>query len=463
MAILISYRNEDSPMLSNQLHTALAQRMGARNFIFGVNNVIEPGDIVADAIKQGVQNCDLLMVFIGQNWASSGWSKNNNDPDVMAITIAQSSGKRIIPVYLMDGFQLDKNSLAPSVASLLDRAPFVCKSEDDVVKLTQTLQKFLNPNTAVVSSPSSGSSSSIKPVGFDAPVEAKPMFGVQSAAKVDEFNIEQNAVVAEVVAPSGYQDLFYMPFDGAGIRTRVPNGSHVVVLARDEIAPWLNVVYISTTGQPIAGWIPIASTRNVSYLGMPVEVLDLPISQYEYNSFEEIKALKKDIDKKRNRIIWLKYGIQYTVIFILITAVIGAIIGVANTEWVENRVYSGRSSQPTITYYDTGERLVAGAIYGGILGAMFWYMFGLYAISALIFSQPYKNLSQIVARLKRIMQSKKGTGTLGLETLAKVAMAATGVAGVIGAGALAMKGRERQHQQNLANKGAYGRIDINKR
>ncbi|MDZ4669418.1 MAG: TIR domain-containing protein, partial [Phototrophicales bacterium] len=105
MTILISYRNEDSPMLSNQLHTSLAQRMGARNFIFGVNSLIDPGDIVADAIKDGVQKCDILMVFIGQNWAQGAWSQNANDPDVLAIATAQATGKRVIPVYLMDGFQ----------------------------------------------------------------------------------------------------------------------------------------------------------------------------------------------------------------------------------------------------------------------------------------------------------------------------------------------------------------------
>ncbi|HRF99167.1 MAG TPA: hypothetical protein PLZ51_28340, partial [Aggregatilineales bacterium] len=98
--------------------------MGARNFIFGVNEVVEPGDIVTDAIKQGVQNCDLLMVFIGQNWASTTWSKNANDPDVLAITTAQTTNKRVIPVFLMDGIQLDRGALDPSVASLLDRAPF---------------------------------------------------------------------------------------------------------------------------------------------------------------------------------------------------------------------------------------------------------------------------------------------------------------------------------------------------
>ncbi|MCL4254734.1 MAG: TIR domain-containing protein [Anaerolineae bacterium] len=440
MAILISYRNEDSPMLSNQLHTALAQRMGARNFIFGVNNLIDPGDIVADAIKQGVQHCDLLMVFIGQNWTSTTWSQNPTDPDTLAITTAQATGKRVIPVYLMDGFQLDRNALAPSVASLLDRAPFVCKSEDDVVKLTQTLQKFINPNNAVVASGGAPSSStSNKPVGFDAPVEAKPMFGVQSAAKVDEFNIEQNAVIAQVVAPSGYQDLFYMPFEGAGIRTRVPNGADVVVLARDEISPWLNVVYISTTGQPIAGWIPIATTRNVSYLGMPVEVLDLPISQYEYNSFDEIRQNRKHIDKSRQKV-----ARKYLIITLLIFGALGFLGGLVD-------------SSP---YSETGENIFLGVMIGIVVGlSLFWI--------PLLYSPRYKAFSQQIVRMKSIQQSKKGTGTLSLETLAKVGMAAAGVAGMLGAGALAMKGRagekERQHQQNLANKGAYGRIDIHKK
>lgn len=453
MAILISYRNEDSPMLSNQLHTALAQRMGARNFIFGVNNVIEPGDIVADAIKQGVQNCDLLMVFIGQSWASSGWSKNNNDPDVMAMTIAQASGKRIIPVYLMDGFQLDRNALAPSVASLLDRAPFVCKSEDDVVKLTQTLQKFLNPNTAIVSpSGSSGSSSANKPLGFDAPADAKPMFGVQAAAKVDEFNIEQNAVTAKIAIHGNTQPLYMMPFYQSDVRTLVPNGAHVILLARDNNTQWLNVVYISTTGQPIAGWIPIGAVTHIAYLNMPVQVMDLPISNFEYNTFEEVKQAKKHVDKLRQKV-----ARKYLGLSLLICVVLGGIWGFADRSIGQYSDYnynsSTRSSTRVTVYRDAGERALMGAGVGFWVGLSFFWI-------PLLFSPQYQALSKELVRMKAIQQSKKGAGTITLENIAKVGMVA---AGVLGAGALALKGRERQHQQNLANKGAYGRIDIHKK
>jgi hypothetical protein len=454
MAILISYRNEDSPMLSNQLHTALAQRMGARNFIFGVNSLIDPGDIVADAIKDGVQKCDILMVFIGQNWAQGTWSQNANDPDVLAIATAQATGKRVIPVYLMDGFQLDRSTLAPSVANLLDRAPFVCKSEDDVVKLTQTLQKFINPNSAVVPS-SSGTSSapaSAKPLGFDAPVEQKPLFGVQAAAKVSEFGIEQNAVMGKVVVYGTNQQLFIMPILTAEVRTLIPNGAHIVILARDNNTQWLNVVYISTTGQPIAGWIPIGAVRDIEYLNMPVQVMDLPISNFEYNTFEEVKQVKKQIDKLRQGV-----ARKYMIWGILICLILGCIGGLADTSIGQSRDYvyntSSRTSSYVTVYQDAGQRALLGAFIGGTVGFCFFWL-------PLLFSPKYKELSKEFVRMKAIQQSKKGAGTITLENMAKVGMVA---AGVLGAGALALKGKERQHQQNLANKGAYGRIDINKK
>jgi hypothetical protein len=457
MAILISYRNEDSPMLSAHLHTALAQRMGARNFIFGVNEVVEPGDIVADAIKQGVQNCDLLMVFIGQNWASTSWSKNANDPDVLAITTAQTTNKRVIPVFLMDGIQLDREALNPSVASLLDRAPFVCKNEDDAVKLTQTLQKFVTSTNAIVTSqntPNTPSTSSVasKPLGFDAPVEQKPMFGVQSAAKVDEFGIEQNAVMGKVVVYGNNQELFIMPFLGAEVRTLVPNGAHTIILARDNNTQWLNVVYISTTGQPIAGWMPIGAVRDISYLNMPVQVMDLPISNFEYNTFEEVKQVKKKLDKLRQGVAW-----KYLMWVIVVCAILGGIWGLADPNLGQSRDYryntSARTSSYVTVYQDDGQRALTGALIGGGIGLFFYWI-------PLLFAPRYRDLSKEIVRMKAIQQSKKGAGTITLENIAKVGMVA---AGVLGAGAMMMKGKERQHQQNLANKGAYGRIDINKR
>ncbi|HRF99166.1 MAG TPA: hypothetical protein PLZ51_28335, partial [Aggregatilineales bacterium] len=91
------------------------------------------------------------------------------------------------------------------------------------------------PNTPSTSSVAS------KPLGFDAPVEQKPMFGVQAAAKVDLFGLEQNAVITKVVIFGSHQDLYIMPIINNQVRTRVPNGAHVVVLARDEQMTWLNV------------------------------------------------------------------------------------------------------------------------------------------------------------------------------------------------------------------------------
>jgi len=452
MTILISYRNEDSPMLSNQLHTSLAQRMGARNFIFGVNSLIDPGDIVADAIKDGVQKCDILMVFIGQNWAQGAWSQNANDPDVLAIATAQATGKRVIPVYLMDGFQLDRSTLAPSVANLLDRAPFVCKGEDDVVKLTQTLQKFVNPSSAVVPSSSSGASSapaSAKPLGFDAPVEQKPLFGVQVAANVAEFGIEQNAVMGKVVVHGANQQLFIMPFLIAEVRTLIPNGAHIVILARDNNTQWLNVVYISTTGQPIAGWIPIGVVRVIVYLNMPIQVMDLPVSNFEYNTFEEVKQVKQQIVKLR-----LGIMLKYYMWSALVCAILGGILGLAVQNFGQSLESVSRTRSYVPVYQDAGQRALTGALIGSFVGP-FTALFVLQ-----LFSAKFRELDKAILRMRAIQQSKKGAGTITLENMAKVGMVA---AGVLGAGALALKGRARQHQQNLANKGAYGRIDINKK
>jgi len=465
MAVLISYRNEDSPMLSNQLYTALAQRMGVRHFIFGVDNLIELGDLPKNAIESGIQKCDLLLVFIGQNWTSTTWSQNPNDPDCLAITIAQANNKRIIPVFLVDGLQVDRNFLSPSVANILDLMPFICRNQDDVVKLTQALQKLVGASSsdefalaqAPISTPQpTGYPTSNKPLGFHAPIEQKPMFGVQTAAKVDQFGIEQNAVIGTVIPVMGnpYQDLFFMPYEGTGIRTRIPTGAHVIILARDGIAPWLNVAYISTTGQSLGGWLPMMAVQNVNYMNMPVEVLDLPISQYEYNDIEEVKQVKKHIAGERRKI-----ETKYFLLSIAIFAILGGIWGLLDQNLGSDRDYNYRTEEYEIVYQEAGSRIVSGVLIGGFIGMFIYWI-------PTFFAPKYKVLSQEIVRLKKIQQSKKGTGTLGLETLAKVGIAAASVAGVVGAGALVMRGRagekERQHQQDLAGKGAYGRFDHNK-
>lgn len=404
MAILISYRNEDSPMLSNQLYTALTQRMGARNFIFGVDNLIEFGDLPKTAIEAGIQKCDLLLVFIGQNWTSTNWSHNPNDQDVLAIITAQATNKRIIPVHLIDGLQIDKDGLSPSVASLLDRAPFICKNEDDVVKLTQTLQKHLNTSQ----NPSQTTNAFIP---TQAPID-------KSVNTTEITNLEQNAIIGEINVSTGYQDLFVVPFDTANIRTKIPNGVYVIILARDEVSPWLNVVYISTTGQPTSGWIPISAIRHIHYRNNAVEMMDIPVSTYEYNTVEEVKLLKKQFWKNRNRVV-IKYFRNCVILSFIILSLLGILI---------------RESHSPL------EVII---MLSGVPGAtLFW-------IPTLFFSPKYKEISKQMARLNPILAMKRSGGTNMLETITKVGLAAGNVVEKVVMGALAMEIRSRRNSNDF--------------
>ncbi|HRF99165.1 MAG TPA: hypothetical protein PLZ51_28330, partial [Aggregatilineales bacterium] len=110
-------------------------------------------------------------------------------------------------------------------------------------------------------------------------------------------------------------------------------------------------------------------TRNITYLNQPIEPMDLPISNFEYNEFEDIKKVKKSLENKLNMLYF-----RWLFICIILFGIAGGILGVMDSNFGRSteRIYnsSTRSSERVVVNADEGERFVNGAGLGAFVALM---------------------------------------------------------------------------------------------
>lgn len=435
-AVVLSFRRDDNLIFAEQISKFLIARLGPTAITFGVDSLVEPGDTAREAIEAGIKACDVLLVLIGGKWLSVDWTNSTNNSDMIAIKTAIESGKRIIPVLMSENEMPSPAGLNTVMTSLLERSPLVVNDDADMVKLVQIIQKYVTPSGSPSIATTGGGISVAKPsapIGLNPTVTEAPKFGVQAAVDVSNISIEQNAVIGIVKSSESSLDLYKLPFVGSEVRTRVPNGSHVVMLARDKGLEWFNVVYISTTGQPLPGWLKSTSISGIQYEGTPIEPMDLPVSRYEYNERAEVKLMLAINQTKLTQ----KYNSGCVPALI-----VGVVAGIAFGAIWELTVKSS-----------SGFGAIAGFMLGIWLAIIPWTI----VIIRIQRTAEGATLLQSIAELTAIHRSKTGAGINALTDLAKVGAAAAAVAGAAGVGLMAMN---RSHVQKLADKGAYKRLDI---
>ncbi|PDW05060.1 hypothetical protein [Candidatus Viridilinea mediisalina] len=69
------------------------------------------------------------------------------------------------------------------------------------------------------------------------------------------------------------------------------------MIARTESAHWLNVLYIGTTGKEILGWIEASMLTPPNIAGQQVELLDLEVSEFQFNTKQEVVDFREAISK----------------------------------------------------------------------------------------------------------------------------------------------------------------------
>jgi hypothetical protein len=116
--------------------------------------------------------------------------------------------------------------------------------------------------------------------------------------------------------------LYQYPWPNASIRSNVSSNTVCIPLARTESGRWINVLYIGTTGHEVLGWIEAHDLSEVKFGNNNVSLYDLPITQFEYNSKQDIVELGK---KVQNASAWAAVWWSFAFLLVFYVVIAGAI------------------------------------------------------------------------------------------------------------------------------------------
>lgn len=152
--IFISYRRNDTSPMAGRIYDRLSEVFGSEN-VFKDTYSIQHGDDFWEVIQDAVNQCDVLLVLIGDAWASvekAGQPRLHDPEDFVRLEVeAGLTGKaRVIPVLI-------ENTVMPSIAELPDslhkiprldaaRVRYDPDFENDVNKLALSIGKNRTPS-----------------------------------------------------------------------------------------------------------------------------------------------------------------------------------------------------------------------------------------------------------------------------------------------------------------------------
>ncbi|MBL8095515.1 MAG: hypothetical protein JNL73_15190 [Anaerolineales bacterium] len=112
-------------------------------------------------------------------------------------------------------------------------------------------------------------------------IDAPPVRNVSSPAP--EYVTARAKLEAEA--------LYRFPWPKAPVRTRLVPGAQLALVERTESGQWLNVLYLGTANRVIVGWLPAHQAERIGLGETPVDLLDLPISEFQHNTRDDIVDL----------------------------------------------------------------------------------------------------------------------------------------------------------------------------
>lgn len=143
--VFVSYRRDDSKHAAGRL----AERLDERFTLFMDVDRIRPGSDFTTAIREAVDEADVLIAVIGPQWltirANDGGRRIDQPDDWVAVEIgtALRRGTRVIPV-LVDGAQMPRrNDLPAALADMANRQPMKIAHETfaaDSAELIETIE-----------------------------------------------------------------------------------------------------------------------------------------------------------------------------------------------------------------------------------------------------------------------------------------------------------------------------------
>ncbi len=165
--IFINYRKDDSPWNSLALYQELTKYFPREN-IFKDFNTIAPGTDFVESIEKALEECDVLLVLISENWLtitdSKGTKRIEKPDDFVRLEIATALKRNIcvIPVLFDDATLPGEEELPDNLKKLSRRQSIEIdknRFDTDTMRLAEAIKRALPGKPAEPLSKKKGSSS----------------------------------------------------------------------------------------------------------------------------------------------------------------------------------------------------------------------------------------------------------------------------------------------------------------
>lgn len=202
--IFISYRRQDAAEAAGRLHEGLAARFGRDAVFFDIESLV-PGADFADAMRQAVETCKLMLVVMGPQWASAtgpdGRRRIDDPHDFIRVEVAAGlrSDRPIVPVLVGDAQMPPASELPEDLRPLTRFRALVLSHRDwqgDLGLLGDAVERHLGVSQTPQPMAPRGASSLCAQHGRDlggASLRCPSNFAVQRAGFMPPWSAEQHA------------------------------------------------------------------------------------------------------------------------------------------------------------------------------------------------------------------------------------------------------------------------------
>ncbi|MCK6580920.1 MAG: hypothetical protein L6Q98_22745 [Anaerolineae bacterium] len=185
--------------------------------------------------------------------------------------------------FLASQVALDDDQRKSFLQKSLDLDPFYAPAY-------KAMQAFKPKDAIQVAAPAAPVVSMPAPVAAAAPA---PVVATPAPAPVQ---VASPPPPQTLIAKIGHSTTLYQyPWPKAPVRSNISSNTVCIPLARTESGRWINVLYMGTTGHEVLGWIEAHDLSEVKFGNNGVSLYDLPITQFEYNSKQDIVELSKKV------------------------------------------------------------------------------------------------------------------------------------------------------------------------
>jgi len=149
--IFLSYRHEDSIAITRHIYDRLVTAFGAENVFKDVDS-IPPGANFESVLENQLSLCDVMLVIIGQNWASvkdeAGQPRLHQQSDTVRLEVqtalARADRLLVVPLLVHNAAMPSTQALPASLHRLSDHRAAIIRNDPDFNRDVQWLIQQIN-------------------------------------------------------------------------------------------------------------------------------------------------------------------------------------------------------------------------------------------------------------------------------------------------------------------------------